>query len=116
MRLPVSSGSERRRQPCRLQSRTAIRAGVPALLFAAGVALIATGAAGLGWALVLFGLGLAQLLWSSKIGAPEGQQRHDARSSMARSRHDVVASDGPPPALDPLARPGARMRSAGSNR
>lgn len=80
----VGSGSGRRRQGRRLRPRATIRAGLPALLSVAGVALIVIGAPGLGWASLLFGLGLAQLLWSPKIGAPD---RHDT------SRRSLVDSD-----------------------
>jgi hypothetical protein len=46
----------------------------PALLVVAGVAMVVIGSPGLGWAMLVFGLGLAQFLWSSEIGAPD---RHD---------------------------------------
>ena len=71
MRLPVSSGTGRPRQRRRLWPRAAIRSGLPALLLVAGVALVVIGAPGVGWALLLFGLGLAQLVWSPRTGAPD---------------------------------------------
>jgi hypothetical protein len=71
MRSPVSSGNGHPSQASRLRPRAAIRSGLPALLLVAGVALVAIGLPGLGWALLVFGLGLAQLLWSPEIGGPD---------------------------------------------
>jgi hypothetical protein len=53
-------------------------------VFVAGVALIVIGASGFGWASVLFGLSLAQLLWPPKIGASD---RHNT------SRRSLVDCD-----------------------
>jgi hypothetical protein len=68
MRFPVTLGCGSPREARLLRLRAAIRSTLPPLFIAAGLALVVTGSPGLGWGLLVCGLGLAPLLWSQGIG------------------------------------------------
>src|SRR5215211_2829644 len=83
MRFPVTLGRGSPREASLLRLRATIRSALPPLLVAAGLALVVTGSPGLGWALLVFGLGLAPLLSSQGIAAATVTARYEPRGSNA---------------------------------